>query len=48
MYRFDVKIRLAGRVSHVVVEARDSAHARALVRADYGNAITVLQTKRLR
>ena len=48
MYEFSVKIRLDGRVSYVQVAARDSAHARALIRAEYGNAITVLQTKRLR
>jgi hypothetical protein len=48
MYCFDVKFRLAGRVSFIRVTARDAAHARALVRADYGNAVTVLQTKRLR
>lgn len=48
MYGFDVKIRLAGRVSFIRVTARDSAHARALVRAEFGNSITILQTKRLR
>jgi hypothetical protein len=48
MYRFNVKIRLAGRVSFVQVAARDAAHATALVRAEFGSAITILQTKRLR
>ena len=47
MYEFSVKIRLQGRVSEVRVVARDAAHAKALVLADFGNAITVLQTKRL-
>lgn len=31
MYTFEVKIRLAGRVSYVEVTASDSAHARMLV-----------------
>ena len=48
MYDFEVKIRLQGRVSYVHVTARDSAHARLLVRAQYGDAVTILQTKRLR
>lgn len=48
MYQFEAKIRLQGRVSYVSVSARDSAHARALVRAQYGSSVTVLQTKRLR
>jgi len=48
MYTFEVKIRLAGRVSYVTVEARDAAHARLLVRTQYGDAVTILQTTRLR
>ena len=48
MYTFEVKIRLAGRVSYVEVTASDSAHARMLVAAQYGGAVTILQTKRLR
>jgi len=48
MYTFEVKIRLAGRVSYVEVTASDSAHARLLVAAQYGDAVTILQTKRLR
>ncbi|MHB8864404.1 MAG: hypothetical protein ACYC6N_18530 [Pirellulaceae bacterium] len=48
MHCFDVKIRLDGRVSFVQVTARDAAHARALVQAEYGHAVTILQTKRLR
>lgn len=47
MYEFEVKIRLAGRVSYVRVTARDSAHARLLINAQYGGAVTILQTKRL-
>lgn len=47
MKKFRVKIRLAGRVSFVEVTANDSAHARALVRAQFGAAITILQTRRL-
>ncbi len=48
MYEFEAKIRLEGRVSYVRVAARDSAHARMLVKAQYGGAVTILQTKRLR
>ena len=48
MYEFEVKIRLQGRVSYVQVTACDSAHARMLVHAQYGGAVTILQTKRLR
>jgi hypothetical protein len=48
MHDYEVKIRLNGRVSYVQVTARDAAHARALVLADFSNAVTVLQTKRLR
>ena len=47
MYTFEVKIRLAGSVSYVEVTARDSAQARKLIQAKYGNAVTILQTKRL-
>ena len=47
MYGFEVKIRIQGRVSYVQVTARDSAHARILVRGQYGDSVTILQTKRL-
>ncbi|HJN13666.1 MAG TPA: hypothetical protein QF564_33640 [Pirellulaceae bacterium] len=47
MYEFEAKIRLSGRVSYVRVTASDSAHARRLVQAQYGGAVTILQTKRL-
>jgi hypothetical protein len=47
MYRFEVKIRLAGSVSYVTVNARDAAQARRLVQAQYGAAVTLLQTKRV-
>jgi hypothetical protein len=47
MHTFEVKIRLSGTVSYVEVRARDSAHARKLVNAQYGSAVTILQTKRL-
>lgn len=48
MYLFKVKIRIAGRVSYAQVEARDSAHARLIVTAQYGGSATILQTTRLR
>ncbi len=47
MYDFEVKIRLDGRVSYIQVTACDSAHARRLVQAQFGTAVTILQTKRL-
>ena len=43
MYTFEVKIRLAGRVSYVEVTASDSAQARMLVAAQYGDAVTILR-----
>ena len=48
MYEFEVKIRLQGRISYIEVTARDAAHARLLVRTQYGDSITILQTKRLK
>ena len=39
MHDFKVKFRLNGRVAFVRVTARDAAHARALVLANYGNAV---------
>lgn len=35
MYCFKVKLRIAGRVSYVQVEATDSAHARSIVTTQY-------------
>lgn len=48
MYCFKVKLRIAGRVSYVQVEATDSAHARSIVTTQYGTSATILQTTRLR
>ena len=47
MFTFEVKIRLAGRVSYVEVTANDSAQARSIIYAQYDD-VTILQTKRLR
>ncbi|MGY8770402.1 MAG: hypothetical protein ACKVH8_18455 [Pirellulales bacterium] len=47
MYTYEVKIRLAGSVSYVKVNARDSAQARKLVQAQYSNGVTILQTKKI-
>ncbi len=47
MHTYEVKIRLSGRVSYIEVQARDSAHARQLVAAQFGAAVTVLQTTRV-
>lgn len=48
MHPYEVKIRLAGRIAYVNVNARDAGHAKQLVQAQYGSGVTVLQTKRLR
>ena len=48
MHTFEVKIRLEGRVSYITVDAPDAAHARLLIQTQYGDAVTVLQTTRLR
>jgi hypothetical protein len=47
MHTYEVKIRLAGRISYVTVNASDSGHARRLVEAQYGSSVTILQTKRI-
>lgn len=46
MHTYEVKIRLAGRVSKTLVQASDAGHATKLVKAQYGGAVTVLHTKR--
>ncbi len=47
MHQYQAKIRISGRVSYVSVLASDSSHARRLVKTQYGNSVTVLETKRI-
>ena len=47
MNTYRVKIRLNGRVSFVEVSARDAGHAKNLVRAQFGDAVDVLEARRL-
>lgn len=47
MNSYQAKIRIAGRVSYVTVQACDSAQARTILKAQYGHQLTILQTKRL-
>lgn len=47
MHTYEVKLRLEGRVSYIEVQARDAAHVRLLVAAQFGSAVTVLQTTRV-
>ena len=47
MCTFEVKIRFAGSSSYVTVNARDAAQARRLVQAQFGAAVTVLETRRV-
>lgn len=46
-HTYEVRIRLAGTVSKVRVQARDGGHAKKLVRAQYGPKVTVLSAKRI-
>jgi hypothetical protein len=45
MREYEVRIRFQGSVSVVRVSARDASQAKALVRAQYGNQVTVLEAK---
>lgn len=45
MRTYLVKIRFKGSVSWVQVQARDGGQAKALVRAQYGDTIDVLEAK---
>ena len=45
MRTYMVKIRLKGSVSWVEVQARDAGQAKALVRAQYGDSIDILEAK---
>jgi len=45
MRTYLVKIRLNGSVSWVEAQARDGGHAKALVKAQYGNSVDILEAK---
>jgi len=45
MREYEVRIRYQGSVTHVKVEARDNSHAKALVRLQFGNQVTVLEAR---
>ena len=45
MRTYQVKIRLKGSVSWVEVQANDGGHAKALVRAQYGDSVDILEAK---
>ena len=47
MSKFEAKIRFRGSVSYVTVTAHDSARARQLIQAQYGDDVTILQIKRI-
>lgn len=47
LHTYEVRFRLNGRVSTTRVQASDAGHARQLVQAQYGDAVTVLSTKRV-
>jgi hypothetical protein len=46
-HTYEVRIRLDGRVTTVRVEASDAGHAKKLVRAQFGDKVTVLSAKRV-
>mgnify|MGYP006291742873 CR=1 FL=1 len=45
MRTYRVKIRLKGSISYVEVVASDAGKAKALVRAQYGDSIDILETR---
>ncbi len=45
MRLYEVRIRYQGSVTHVQVEARDNSHAKALVRLQYNDKVTVLEAR---
>lgn len=47
LHTYEVRFRLDGRVSTTRVQASDAGHARKLVKAQYGDKVTVLGTKRV-
>ena len=47
LHIYEVRFRFDGRVSTARVQANDAGHAKKLVKAQYGDKVTVLSTKRV-
>ncbi len=46
-HTYEARIRIAGTVSKVQVQARDAGHAKKLLRAQYGPGVAILSVKRI-
>ena len=46
-HTYEARIRIAGTVSKVQVQARDAGHAKKLLRAQYGPGVNILSVKRI-
>jgi len=47
LHTYEVRFRMDGRVSTTRVQANDAGQAKKLVKAQYGDKVTVLSTKRV-
>lgn len=47
LHTYEVRFRLDGRLSTTRVQANDAGQAKKLVKAQYGDKVTVLSTKRV-
>jgi len=45
MQLYEVRIRFQGSVTTVQIQARDNAHAKALVKAQYGDKVAVQEAR---
>jgi regulator of RNase E activity RraA len=45
MRQYEVRIRFQGSVTTVQVQARDNAHAKALVKAQYNDKVVVMEAR---
>jgi len=45
MRLYEVRVRFQGSVTHVQVEARDSSHAKALVKAQFDDKVVVMEAR---
>lgn len=46
-HTYEARIRIAGTVSKVQVQARDARHAKKLLRAQYGPEVAILSVQRI-
>ncbi|GEM_PF-602295 len=46
-HTYEARIRIAGTVSKVQVQARDAGHAKKLLRAQYGPEVAILSVQRI-